>query len=101
MFRCIWTLDESYYYPGLDEVHVPLQERFKTSAGCSHTCAHELAHASGNKKRLNYLEPSRFGSEDYADELLNRWITCLLQQAMPMLRLKQIFLQFLKYKREG
>lgn len=58
------TLDESYYHPGLDEVHVPLQERFKTSAGCSHTCAHELAHASGHKKRLNYLEPSRFCSEE-------------------------------------
>lgn len=75
------TLDESYYHPGLDEVHVPLQERFKTSAGCSHTCAHELAHASGHKKRLNYLEPLRFGSEDYAKEELRAEISACLISA--------------------
>jgi len=59
------------YAPLTDTVKMPLPDRFHTTQDYAATMLHELAHASGNKKRLDRLHLyARFGSEEYSREEL-------------------------------
>lgn len=59
------------YAPLTDTVKMPLLDRFHTTQDYAATMLHELAHASGNKNRLDRLNLyARFGSEEYSREEL-------------------------------
>ncbi|WP_341905900.1 zincin-like metallopeptidase domain-containing protein [Polaromonas sp. YR568] len=76
------------YAPLTDTVKMPLPDRFHTTQDYAATMLHELAHASGNKKRLDRLNLyARFGSEEYSrEELVAELSSAFLgaQLGMPM-----------------
>lgn len=63
----------NYYNSRKDEIHVMKKEDFKSLGDFYATCAHEIAHSTGAKDRLDrpgITEGARFGSEAYAKEEL-------------------------------
>ena len=76
------------YAPLTDTVKMPLPDRFHTTQDYAATMLHELAHASGNKNRLDRLNLyARFGSEEYSrEELVAELSSAFLgaQLGMPM-----------------
>jgi antirestriction protein ArdC len=76
------------YAPLTDTVKMPLPDRFHTTQDYAATMLHELAHASGNKQRLDRLNLyARFGSEEYSrEELVAELSSAFLgaQLGMPM-----------------
>jgi antirestriction protein ArdC len=58
------------YYSHSDYVQMPNREAFKSTAKFYSTLAHELAHSTGAKNRLNREFGARFGDEKYAAEEL-------------------------------
>lgn len=63
--------DRAYYAPMEDHVQLPKPEQFDTSEAFYATAFHELAHATGNEKRLGRIKDwSMFGSDPYAKEEL-------------------------------
>lgn len=60
--------DMAYYAPAIDTVHLPHFERFKDAVSAVAVSAHEHAHASGAKARLDRDLSARFGSSAYAME---------------------------------
>lgn len=63
----------NYYNSRKDEIHVMKKEDFKSLGDFYATCAHEIAHSTGAKDRLDrpgITEGARFGSEVYAKEEL-------------------------------
>jgi antirestriction protein ArdC len=58
------------FIPSMDIIKMPAKESFDTEAHFDATLAHEIAHATGSKDRLNRLSGGRFGSEGYAEEEL-------------------------------
>jgi antirestriction protein ArdC len=61
---------QAFYAPGPDFVQMPPFEAFKTTGGFLATLAHELAHWTGHKTRLDRSAWGAFGSKDYAREEL-------------------------------
>ncbi|OKS88189.1 ArdC family protein [Mucilaginibacter polytrichastri] len=65
-----------FYLPGEDKIVLPHPESFKATATCTategyySTAFHELTHWTGHEKRLNRLQPGRFGNQTYAVEEL-------------------------------
>jgi antirestriction protein ArdC len=62
--------DRACYSPTTDTIHVPTLEQFQDAAAYYATLAHEHAHWTGHKDRLNRDLSGRFGSESYAAEEL-------------------------------
>ena len=63
--------DRAFYRPSTDEVVLPVQKQFMSTAEYYSTAFHELTHSTGHAKRLNRLsKPSFFGTEDYSKEEL-------------------------------
>lgn len=63
----------NYYNSRKDEIHVMKREDFKSLGDFYATCAHEIAHSTGAKDRLErpgITQGARFGSETYAKEEL-------------------------------
>lgn len=63
----------NYYNSRKDEIHVMKKEDFKSLGDFYATCAHEIAHSTGAKDRLDrpgITEGASFGSEAYAKEEL-------------------------------
>lgn len=58
------------FYSHSDFIQMPPREAFKSTPSFYSTLAHELAHSTGSKKRLNREFGSRFGDEKYAAEEL-------------------------------
>jgi len=63
----------AYYAPGPDTVTLPPRESFRSLAAYMGTLAHEKAHQSGHRSRLNrdgVANPAKFGDHTYAEEEL-------------------------------
>lgn len=71
---------KNYYSPSNDEIHVVSKERFKTLNNFYATVAHEIAHSTGAKNRLNrktLIENDGFGNTVYAKEELRAKLTSM------------------------
>lgn len=71
---------KNYYSPSNDEIHVVSKERFKTLNNFYATVAHEIAHSTGAKNRLNrktLIENDGFGNTVYAKEELRAELTSM------------------------
>jgi antirestriction protein ArdC len=62
--------DQACYIPARDTILLPPPAAFESPAAYAATKAHELAHASGAKHRLNRDLTARFGTDGYAREEL-------------------------------
>jgi antirestriction protein ArdC len=62
--------DRACYSPMTDTIHVPTLGQFEDAAAYYATPAHEHAHWTGHKDRLNRDLSGRFGGESYAAEEL-------------------------------
>lgn len=62
--------DRAFYVPAMDRIGMPDRNCFHTVAGYYSTLAHEHAHATGHKSRLDRDASTVFGSADYAAEEL-------------------------------
>jgi antirestriction protein ArdC len=62
--------DRAFYSPSTDFVAMPAYEAFKGAAHYYGTAFHELAHWTGNARRLNREFGKRFGDRAYAAEEL-------------------------------
>lgn len=71
-------IDDAFYRPSTDSIHLPHKHQFPTAAGYYQTALHELGHWSGHESRLNRDLFHPFGSEGYAKEELRAEITSLL-----------------------
>lgn len=60
--------DQACYVPSLDVVRMPPFERFRSAEAHAATTAHECAHATAAKHRLDRNLSGRFGSAAYAAE---------------------------------
>jgi antirestriction protein ArdC len=62
--------NKAFYVPSADAIRMPAPEQFTTMDHFRATLAHECAHATGSKERLDRDLTGRFGSESYAAEEL-------------------------------
>ena len=62
--------DRACYIPSLDKIAMPHFENFSSANGYYSTLLHELAHSTGNAKRLNRDMSGSFGTTKYAREEL-------------------------------
>lgn len=72
--------DQDSKSPSNDEIHVVSKERFKTLNNFYATVAHEIAHSTGAKNRLNrktLIENDGFGNTIYAKEELRAELTSM------------------------
>lgn len=72
--------DESYrnyYSPDKDEIHVLPREKFKNLDAFYATCAHEIAHSTGHKSRLDRDLMGGANKEEYAKEELRAELTSM------------------------
>lgn len=65
----------AYYSPSSDSVHLPDINTFHGEYELNTVLLHELAHATGNKQRLNRDQSGSFGTPAYAKEELVAEIT--------------------------
>ena len=63
-------LDQAYYAPYSDDIHLPDRTQFKSESLYYGTLLHELGHWTGHPLRLNRDLSGSFGSESYAKEEL-------------------------------
>ncbi|ADU91093.1 ArdC family protein [Taylorella equigenitalis] len=70
--------DDCYYNLRDDEVHMALENQFKTPQSYYATLLHEIGHSTGHPNRLNRDLSGRFGSESYAKEELRAEISSWL-----------------------
>ena len=68
--------DEAFYSPLADTITVPPGELFHSADARFSTIAHEAAHATGAKHRLNRQFGKRFGDQAYAAEEL---VACMAE----------------------
>ncbi|SOB88034.1 Antirestriction protein ArdC [Sphingomonas guangdongensis] len=61
---------EAYYMPSTDQITMPEVSQFRTRDLYRSTLAHELAHWTGHRSRLDRSLSGRFGSDAYAVEEL-------------------------------
>lgn len=62
--------DDAYYTMSEDLIVIPERSQFKDGMSFAITSLHEMAHSTGAEHRLNRLEPTQFGSNEYAREEL-------------------------------
>jgi len=62
--------DDAYYSPGVDRIAMPMLNAFKSADDFYATMAHEHAHWTGHKSRLDRDFSGRFGTDAYAFEEL-------------------------------
>ena len=62
--------DAAFYAPAADVINMPERKLFESSAGLYATWAHEIAHSTGHKSRLNRNMAGSKGSAQYAREEL-------------------------------
>ena len=70
----------NYYSPSTDEIHVVPRDKFYDINDFYATCAHEIAHSTGAKHRLNrktLTENDGFGNTMYAKEELRAELTSM------------------------
>ena len=75
--------DRNYYSPIEDKIHVVPREKFYNIDDFYATCAHEIAHSTGAKHRLNrksLIENDGFGNTMYAKEELRAELTSMFLQ---------------------
>ncbi|OEB90907.1 hypothetical protein BBN09_10740 [Vibrio parahaemolyticus] len=70
-------IDEAYYSPSRDEIHLPSKAAFPDEAKYYGTALHELGHWTGHEDRLSRDLSGRFGSESYAKEELRAEISSM------------------------
>ena len=73
--------DRACYIPSMDRCNLPNDEQFHSAVDGFLTCAHELAHSTGHRKRLDrdgVANSSAFGSHKYAAEELIAEIGALM-----------------------
>lgn len=66
----VWGGPDACYLPALDRVRMPAWEAFRSADAAWSTLAHELAHWTGHRSRLDRDLTGRFGSDAYAIEEL-------------------------------
>lgn len=71
-------IDEAYYSPSRDEIHLPSKTAFPDETKYYGTALHELGHWTGHEDRLDRDLSGRFGSESYAKEELRAEIASML-----------------------
>ncbi len=71
-------IDEAYYSPSKDEIHLPSKTAFPDETKYYGTALHELGHWTGHSDRLDRDLSGRFGSESYAKEELRAEIASML-----------------------
>ncbi|MCG9702486.1 ssDNA-binding domain-containing protein [Vibrio natriegens] len=71
-------IDEAYYSPSKDEIHLPGKTAFSDETKYYGTALHELGHWTGHSDRLDRDLSGRFGSESYAKEELRAEIASML-----------------------
>ncbi|HAV1332677.1 MULTISPECIES: ArdC family protein [Vibrio harveyi group] len=71
-------IDEAYYSPSRDEIHLPSKTAFPDETKYYGTALHELGHWTGHSDRLDRDLSGRFGSESYAKEELRAEIASML-----------------------
>lgn len=72
--------NRNYYSPSTDEIHVVPRDKFYDINDFYATCAHEIAHSTGAKHRLNrksLIENDGFGNTMYAKEELRAELTSM------------------------
>jgi len=75
--------DEAYYSIKGDAIHLPAFEAFKNASAFLATYAHELAHWTGAKCRLDRDLTGRFGTEAYAfEELVAEMSSAMMAAAL-------------------
>lgn len=62
--------DEAYYSMTKNEIVIPEKQQFKDGEAFYGTLFHEMTHSTGAKGVLDRLEPTAFGSKEYAREEL-------------------------------
>lgn len=62
--------DDAYYSISKDEIVVPEKKQFQEGEAFYGTLFHEMTHSTGAESRLNRLQPTSFGSNEYAREEL-------------------------------
>lgn len=65
-----WGAGNPCYVPHLDEIRMPDWDAFHTTAAGHATLAHELAHWTGHRERLDRDLTGRYGDDSYAMEEL-------------------------------
>ena len=81
--------DQAFYRIAEDKVHLPLPEHFFSDYDYNATALHELAHSTGNEKRLNRQFGS-FGDEKYArEELVAELTSCFMAAELPVPQSKE------------
>lgn len=73
--------EQSYYSPKEDKIVLPLRAYFKTEEAFVATLFHEMAHSTGNEKRLNRKIKNLFGTVDYAKEELRAELGAIFLEA--------------------
>lgn len=64
-------IDQAYYSPSRDQIHIPLMEQFRNVPEYYSTAFHECIHSTGHEKRLARLtKTAHFGNEEYSKEEL-------------------------------
>ncbi len=70
--------DRAFYSPAFDNIQLPPDEAFESSALRASVALHELSHASGHPSRLNRDLSGKFGSSAYSREELRAELSSLL-----------------------
>lgn len=70
--------DSAYYSISKNEIVVPEKPQFRDGESFYGTAFHEMAHSTGAEGQLNRINPSAFGSAEYAREELVAELTAAL-----------------------
>ena len=72
-------VDQAYYSPSQDKIHLPTPESFHSEYAFNATALHELSHSTGHPTRLNRLQSAFFGTSQYAyEELVAEMCSCFM-----------------------
>lgn len=73
--------EKAFYSPNIDVINMPHLQAFKNAESFYHVAFHEIAHSTGNKKRLNRDLSGMFGNDKYAKEELVAELSSVLISA--------------------
>ena len=90
--------DNAYFSISKNEIVIPEKQQFKSGESFYSNLAHEMAHSTGAENQLNRLQPSSFGSKEYArEELVAEMSAALVSQRYGMSKvIKEDSLPYLK-----
>lgn len=74
--------DSAYYRPSNDSIAMPNREDFKTDEGYLATLAHEMAHATGHKDRLNRKWAANYDQYRPQEELVAEFSAVLISNRL-------------------